>query len=178
MKNILSLLAVLALVGAGCAAQTDSQTSAEANADTQLVVGQDVGEPTEVDQETDPNAKPVDADVVFEDVDTGATVNEDGVPVTEITLGEQADVEISMEAGNFFFTPNVINAAPGDLISITFTKNEGFHTFVIDEIDLDFTVAEGEVLNFTAPSEPGSYPFYCDIGSHRAFGMEGTLIVK
>lgn len=106
------------------------------------------------------------------------TIGEDGIPVTEIILGAQADVEVDMKTANFSFTPSIINASPGDRVSVTFTKNTGFHTFTIDEIGVEFAIAEGEKLNFTAPSEPGSYAFYCDIGSHRAMGMEGTLIVE
>ena len=63
-------------------------------------------------------------------------------------------------------------------MKITFTKNAGFHTFVIDEADVNFSISEGEALTFSVPSEPGEYPFYCSIGSHRSFGMEGTLIVE
>jgi plastocyanin len=178
MKYFLSVLAVLAFVGAGCAASSDSQTSAEVTTDTELVA-QDAIEPASVEEEeAEPNAGTVSPEVIFEDVESGSTSDENGVPVFEIVLGEPADVELSMEAGNFFFDTKEIRVAAGDRISITFTKNSGFHTFVIDEIDLSFTVTEGEVLNFTAPSEPGSYPIYCDIGSHRAFGMEGMLIVE
>ncbi|MBI5794498.1 cupredoxin domain-containing protein [Candidatus Uhrbacteria bacterium] len=177
--KVLSLLAVLALVGAGCTAQNNSQTSAEANTDTQLVVGQDVGQPTQVDaDDSQPSAAPADAGIIQEDAQTGTAADGNGVPVTEVILGETPDVKIEMEADNFSFKPNVINASPGDRISITFTKNSGFHTFVIDEANVEFTVVEGQILNFTAPDVPGSYPIYCDIGSHRAFGMEGTLIVK
>ncbi len=179
MKYFLSFLTVLALVGAGCTAKTDSQTSAEANADTQQVVEQDISEPSEVDSgDTDTTDGTVDVELITQDVETGSTTNENGVPVFEVVLGAQADVEVDMEAGNFFFDTKEIKVSPGDRVSITFTKNSGFHTFVIDEIDLNFTVTEGEVLNFTAPTEPGSYPIYCDIGSHRAFGMEGMLIVE
>ena len=103
---------------------------------------------------------------------------DDGVQITDIVLGGAADLNIDMVSGNFFFEPNTITASPGESIRIEFTENSGFHTFVIDELDLSFSITEGEGLKFTAPTEPGSYAFYCDIGSHRAFGMEGTLIVQ
>ncbi|MFA4845152.1 MAG: cupredoxin domain-containing protein [Patescibacteria group bacterium] len=180
MKYFLSLLAVLALVGAGCATDSASEkTSAEVTSDTELVVGQDVSEPSSVDSDdSDPTTRTVNPEIITEDLVSEATTDENGVPVFELVLGAQADVEVEMEAGNFFFDTKEIKASPGDRISITFAKSSGFHTFVIDELNLNFTVTEGEVLNFTAPSEPGSYPIYCDIGSHRAFGMEGMLIVE
>lgn len=168
MKYFLSLLAIVALAGAGC---TQASTTTQADGEAGAEVGT-TEESTPVTIEVTANGEAV----VAQEGET--TIDENGVPVTEIILGAQADVEVTMESANFSFSPNVINAAPGDRVSISFTKNAGFHTFVIDEAGVEFAIAEGEILNFTAPSEPGSYPFYCSIGSHRAQGMEGTLIVQ
>lgn len=158
MKYFLSLLALVALAGAGCA-QISTRTQADVEAD-----------PVNIEVTANGEA------VVTQKGET--TYDENGVPITEIFLGAEVNVEVDMEATNFSFSPNVIKASAGDRVSLTFTKNSGFHTFVIDEIDLEFAIAQGEVLNFTAPNTPGSYTFYCDIGSHRAQGMEGTLIVE
>jgi plastocyanin len=87
-------------------------------------------------------------------------------------------LSITMESGNFFFKPDSMNAAPGQVIEITFSKNSGVHTFVIDEMGVRETVSEGGTISFTAPDEMGSYAFYCDIGNHRAMGMEGVLTVQ
>ena len=35
----------------------------------------------------------------------------------------------------------------------------------------------GEVL-FTAPAEPGEYPFLCCFPAHCQIGMKGVLVVK
>ncbi len=165
MKYFLSLLAIVALAGAGCAqVSTAPETDTEAGTNTA--------------EEATPVTIEVTAD--GETVVTqqgGTTIGEDGIPVTEIILGAESQVEVDMEATNFAFSPSVINASAGDRVSITFTKNEGFHTFVIDGVG-EFAIAEGEKFNFTAPDEPGEYVFYCDVGSHRAQGMEGTLIVQ
>lgn len=168
MKYFLSLLALVAFAGAGCT-QVSTTTQADGEAGTEV----------DTAEESAPVTIEITADgktVVAQEGET--TIDENGVPVTEIILGGQADVEVNMETTNFSFTPNVISASPGDRVSVTFTKNAGFHTFTIDEAGVEFAIAEGEVLNFTAPSEPGSYPFYCSIGSHRSMGMEGTLIVQ
>lgn len=168
MKYFLSLLSIVALAGAGCA-QVSTTT------ETDVKAGAQVG----TTEESAPVTIEVSADGEAVVTQTGeTTIDENGVPVTEIILGAQANVEVEMEATNFSFTPNVINASPGERVSVTFTKNTGFHTFTIDQLGLEFAIAQGEKLNFTAPSEPGSYPFYCSIGSHRAQGMEGTLIVE
>lgn len=115
---------------------------------------------------------------VEETTETEEANAEEEIQIVDIVIGGAADVNLDMVSGNFFFEPNTISAAPGDSIKITFTENSGFHTFVIDELELNFSIEEGEALKFTAPTEPGSYSYYCDIGSHRAFGMEGTLIVE
>lgn len=164
MKYFLSLLALIAFAGAGCA-QVSTTTQADIEAETA-----EESTPVTIEVTADGEA------VVAQEGET--TIDENGVPVTEIILGAQADVEVNMETANFSFTPNVINASPGDRVSVTFSKNSGFHTFAIDEVGVEFAIAEGEKLNFTAPDAPGSYPFYCSIGSHRSMGMEGTLIVK
>ncbi len=163
MKYFLSLLAIVALAGAGCA-----QVSTELESET--VVDVEAAESVEVDVEAEAAAEA--------GAQGGVEIEVETVPVTEVILGQEADVQVSMEVANFSFTPNVIVASPGDRVSVTFAKSSGIHTFSIDEIGLDFAIAEGEKLNFTAPSEPGQYPFYCSIGSHRAMGLLGTLVVE
>ncbi|MBM5789834.1 hypothetical protein FJZ23_01975 [Candidatus Parcubacteria bacterium] len=179
MKYFL-LLPALALLGAGCAAAPSVKTEPPApvsaeypapDADdveempasgTETTVTVDDG--TEITFETKPAED--------EDVEI-----DDGVPVTNIVLGG-ATLKLDMVSENFSFAPKVIEAKAGENIRIMFTKNTGFHTFVIDEINLKFPIKAGEALEFKAPTTPGEYTFYCDIGSHRAFGMQGKLIVK
>ena len=129
------------------------------------------------------------ADDEYEDVE--ASVPADDADVDEMVVNdepeqEEADGEpamdevlsVSMESGNFFFSPSTITAESGQEVVITIEQNAGTHTFVIDEIGYKSSVSTGDVLTFTAPTEPGSYSYYCDVGSHRALGMEGTLIVE
>jgi len=164
MKKTLLLFATLVLIGAGCAStqtkdvQTtkESEPKVETNSNTQTVITEDGVEAT---FETEP-------------------AESDDENIVDVVLGGPADVNVDMEASNFAFTPNTIATAPGQKIKITFTKNSGFHTFVIDELDLKFAIKESEALTFSAPTTPGTYTFYCDVGSHRANGMEGTLVVK
>ena len=103
-------------------------------------------------------------------------------PISEQGSDDESSVSValamSMDAGNFFFTPSTITAAAGQTVNVTIDTNEGFHTLVIDEIDFKASVKAGETITFTAPATPGSYEFYCDVGSHRAMGMKGTLIVE
>jgi plastocyanin len=199
MKYFLSILAVLVFVGAGCAGANvnedidetsdnkietveeetvDPEESAE---DGEEAAGNDSAEEVATEETTaDGTDTAIDLDSEADNNTTTEKVegekNDEGI--VEIVLGGSSTQELDMESGNFFFSPETINASPGEKISITFSANSGFHTFVIDEIDAKFSISEGEAFTFTAPEEPGSYAYYCDIGSHRAFGMEGVLIVE
>lgn len=172
MKYYISLMAILALVGAGCA---KSQTPNEVSTTTT-----DVEEPPFVIEvlpvDDGSNATTEESEVTI--TEESATPETDDVPIVEIVLDEEPVVDVEMEVKDFSFNPNVINASPGDRIKVTFTKVTGFHTFVIDEIDLKFSINEGEAVIFNAPDEPGEYPFYCDVDLHRTFGLEGMLIVE
>ncbi len=189
MKKYLLLLPALALIGAGCAGSTSVETTANISAQPDssgLVVEQVPVEQKAVDaSNTETNAAGEQvivsdgAEIVVQ-TQTEASAEaeeEDGVPVTDVVLGG-ADQEIDMVVGNFSYDPKTITAKPGEKIKITFTKNVGFHTFVIDEIGLKHAIKQGEAVSFTVPKTPGIYAFYCDVGSHRANGMEGVLIVK
>lgn len=85
---------------------------------------------------------------------------------------------IQMRSGNFFFEPTLITAAPGSVVQVQIAENRGLHTFVIDELGLRQQITEGSGFQFVVPQEPGDYMFYCDIGEHRALGMEGVLRVE
>lgn len=87
-------------------------------------------------------------------------------------------LNIDLESDNFFFAPDTFTAAPGQTVNVTFAKNNGFHTFVIEDMGFKQRIVEGNTVTFTAPTEPGSYFFFCDIGNHRALGMEGVLTVR
>jgi plastocyanin len=86
-------------------------------------------------------------------------------------------LKVNIEDGNFFFSPSTITAAAGQTVEVTITGHEGFHTFVISDIDLKKTLQNGASFTFVAPSTPGEYEIFCDIGNHKAQGMVGTLIV-
>ncbi len=144
----MAVLSSILLVGAGCFS---------ASTDTEV----DVGAPVEAEVEVETEA----AAEVGVETEAAAEV--------EITLTETLD----MSTGNFYFKPNEISAAPGQTVNVRVESNDGFHTFVIDGVVKQTVQADG-TITFVAPSTPGEYPFYCDIGSHRAYGMSGTLFVE
>lgn len=95
----------------------------------------------------------------------------------DIVVPSTDPLSLTMTAGNFFFDPATIVATPGQTITITFTNIEGEHTFIIDELSMNTTITNGSIITFTAPTIPGSYSYFCDVGAHRKLGMEGVLNV-
>lgn len=92
----------------------------------------------------------------------------------------QAVKEFTISGKNFSFTPNMITVNKGDKVKITFKNTAGFHDFRIDEFGAATKQAQApyeEVLEFTA-DKAGSFEYYCSVGTHRAMGMKGTLVVQ
>lgn len=88
--------------------------------------------------------------------------------------------EFVVNGQNFSFSPSTLIVKKGDKVKITFNVVSGFHDFVIDEFGVASKKKQGpatEVLEFTA-NKVGNFEYYCSVGTHRAMGMKGTLIVK
>ena len=88
---------------------------------------------------------------------------------------------IDVEAGNFYFKPDQIDAEAG-INEIKLTSAGGIHDFVFDNgkvpgFQLE-VAGSGDTASNKVDLKPGKYVFYCDIPGHRAQGMEGTITVK
>lgn len=158
MKKTIVILSSFLLVGAGClnlygTVETETAPPAKMNA----------GSGTQIEVE-------VDAEV---EADAGADAGADVGAEVDITLEET----MNMSMGNFYFRPNTISATPGQTVNVKVGSADGTHTFVIDGVTKQTVRADG-TITFSAPTTPGEYPFYCDVGSHRANGMSGTLFVE
>lgn len=77
-----------------------------------------------------------------------------------------------------------IEVARGAFVTITLSNDDSLpivnHDWYLEILDKGTaTIAPGETtsITFQADLEPGEYAFYCTIGSHRADGMEGVLVV-
>jgi plastocyanin len=195
MKYAISLFMVLALIGAGCTGTTEptptpdteeamevQETDENMETEDTMEEGQEVSEEEEAEEETTAEVTTDEGAVVTIETGDGAggqtTGDKDNEEISNVILGGSPDITISMTTGNFFFNPSTITAAPGDRVLIEFASNSGTHDFVIDELNVDYDIEEGGNYIFTVPDEPGTYSYYCSIGSHRAMGMEGTLIIE
>lgn len=97
--------------------------------------------------------------------------------VTRIDPNEKV-FEISGE--NFAFSQKEIRVKEGDTVTINFTSANGFHDFVVDEFNARTNqVKAGEASSVTfVADKTGTFEYYCSIGSHRANGMVGKLVVE
>ncbi len=163
-NQLLSILALFSLLGAGCTTTGSTTTTSDTSSTASEVT-------TETQEEPDTSGSAT---------ATATTNTSVTTPLIDIETNTTAMValNIRMESGNFYFKPDTITAKAGQTVNITFSDNEGYHTIVVDEIDFKKTVTAGETITFVAPSKPGSYPFICDVGKHAAMGMVGTLIVQ
>ena len=88
--------------------------------------------------------------------------------------------EFIITGKNFSFEPSMIKVKKGDRVKITFENTAGFHDFKVDEYGLAAKQAQSpttEIFEFTA-DKVGSFEYYCSVGTHRAMGMKGTLVVQ
>ena len=92
----------------------------------------------------------------------------------------KTDRTIEVSASNFIYDKKEIRVKKGENIEIKFTNGEGFHDFVIDELNVRTQrVPEGESETIRIPTDKvGTYAYYCSVGNHRAQGMEGKIIIE
>jgi plastocyanin len=103
-----------------------------------------------------------------------------GTPVPAESSSLQLTAE---EQGGLKFDKKDLSAKAGE-VTITMTNPKGNsmpHDVVIEGQGVKQSgeiVQPGGTSKASADLKPGTYTFYCSVGSHRQAGMEGTLTVK
>jgi plastocyanin len=85
---------------------------------------------------------------------------------------------LSVQQGDFFFSPTVISGSAGQSLTIHLTNNgTAAHNFSIDSQHINVTLQPGQSkdVKVTFPST-GFTEFYCSF--HRALGMVGEITVS
>ena len=88
--------------------------------------------------------------------------------------------EFTVDGKNFSFAPSALTVKKGDTVRIVFKNVGGFHDLKIDEFNVATKqIGDGQTdtIEFVA-DKTGSFEYYCSVGSHRAMGMKGALIVQ
>lgn len=86
----------------------------------------------------------------------------------------------AVTGSNFSFDVSELRVNVGDTVTIKFTSQNGTHDWVLDEFGARTArVGSGETTSVTfTPDRAGTFEYYCSVGSHRAMGMVGKLIVE
>jgi plastocyanin len=108
---------------------------------------------------------------------------------TVVTRGQESPQEISINLGDYHFTPDTLEVQAGSRVVLTLINTDALtpHNFTLQDdaagLDITTNVSAGSraVIEFT-PLKPGNYTFFCNkkllfMKSHRERGMQGTLRV-
>lgn len=114
-------------------------------------------------------------------VEASPEVDADVTSIPETTGIKEATVKtIEVEAGAFYYKPNVITVKKGDKIKIVMKSVDMMHDFNIDELDVKLEIIKSGntgTVEFVA-DKVGTYEYYCSVGEHRAKGQVGKIIVQ
>lgn len=175
---IIGAVVVLAIIGFFVIRSTSGNQETAAtddNAMTETRITDDEGGSEMMD---DPNAVGGDAMMTPDQSANGNTSGD-----TSMQTMEGDTVVVKMEAGAFYYAPNVITVKKGQKVRIDMTSvgDSGMmmHDFNIDELDVSMDpLPEGQSgsVEFVADTV-GEFEYYCSVGEHRANGQIGTLIV-
>lgn len=96
--------------------------------------------------------------------------------------GPSADVDVVVEltAVNYAFSEETIVVQKGQRVRIELISEQGNHDWVVDEFDAATAIvgSGGNTSVEFVADQAGQFEYYCSVGSHRAQGMVGTLIVE
>lgn len=114
-------------------------------------------------------------ETAIEESDSANTDTDNGAEVEEGEI-----VEITVDASNFSFSEESITVNEGDTVRITLMNTQGVHDLRVEGYDVGtsiINVGQSETFEFVA-DEVGTFEYYCSVGTHRAMGMVGELIVN
>jgi len=162
MKNFLLITILIAVAGGAWFFLTSptTDTSVEETVDDQIP------EAVTDERESAPEAESI--------------TTEEELTVTTEEAADAAAVVFTVTGKNFEYTPSEIRVQEGYTVTINFESEAGFHDWVVDEFNAATEkVRPGTPTSVTfVASAAGTYEYYCSVGSHRAQGMVGNLIVE
>lgn len=112
-------------------------------------------------------------------------VTGDAAPIVETTLappdpeGTQVEVRLRDEAGSgaYIFDPGELTFSVGDSINFVIESETEFHTFTVEELDIDAASDAGESVEFNFKFDrAGTFQIVCI--PHETQGMVGTITVQ
>ena len=152
------------------------------------ITANSVMEDDDEDEDEDDDNANMNANVNL-NMNTNVNANVNANVNTNINANVNANVNLNVSAGikifavsarNFAFDKSEIKVKKGDKVRINLTSANGFHDWVVDEFDAvtaQVNTGQSASVEFVA-DKTGTFEFYCSVGSHRAMGMKGKLIVE
>lgn len=92
-----------------------------------------------------------------------------------VTSDARGSGSIAVTQENFAFGPRTISAQSGEVTLFVTNNDSSRHTFTVDELGVDVSIAPGQSRVIRFDAEAGSFRFYCK--PHDP-GMDGELIVR
>jgi plastocyanin len=92
-----------------------------------------------------------------------------------VTNDAPADGSTIVDMENFAFGPETITATAGEVSFYVTNNDSARHTFTVDELGVDESIAPGQSKQITFDTKAGTFRFYCK--PHDP-GMEGELTVQ
>ncbi len=169
--------------------QTNTQTQTTPEATTSAPV---IALPEAIKDATivAPGASPITKDDKVVTLDGKQTVNNvsETSPLAPsqsgpVKIDNLAPSVIKITASASGYTPNSFTVKPGAAVTVALTGIDSAHTLVYEDasmsaVDLGVYKDETKVISFNAPTKPGEYIFFCNVGAHRSRGEQGKMIVK
>jgi plastocyanin len=85
---------------------------------------------------------------------------------------------LKLQIENMAFTTTELVANHGQVTLDIDNHDLWWHTFTIEELNVDVKLPSNGRQEITFAAKPGKYTFYCAIPGHKMAGMQGTLIVR
>ncbi|NQZ84842.1 MAG: cupredoxin domain-containing protein [Nanoarchaeales archaeon] len=88
--------------------------------------------------------------------------------------------EFDIDMSNFAYSKKVITVESGVKVRIKLTNSNGFHNFIIDDLNIKsdvLSIADTEYIEFIAINK-GAYVYYSAISDDKVKGMIGTLYIE
>ena len=80
-------------------------------------------------------------------------------------------------SGEYRFDPAEFTFTEGQEVTFAIVAETEFHTFTVDELEIDVEIEAGETEMFTYTfDKPGTYELICI--PHQAQGMVGEIVVE
>ena len=80
-------------------------------------------------------------------------------------------------SGEYKFVPADFNFELGESVTFEMSAETEFHTFTVDDLDIDEEMDAGETITFSYTFDrAGTFEIICI--PHQAFGMKGVIVVK